>query len=208
VHDSFTFDLLLLSAEQKPGPHVISSTRPASCLRTEQHRLYSEKALAAAHPIYGELICEINRERRRQLLINLNNHPVEQYVCIKCLEDYIRQSEDPVEKGWRIEHIRNAMRLIREFDLFRFYLVSECSSFIFVLKTPVDAESDSEKLVITVLPPHRTQIRTSGLLAGFATDSHAVISNFKKELQFIQNAVIGELSDRKRLIAYLEKLIA
>jgi transcriptional regulator with XRE-family HTH domain len=208
VHDSFTFDLLLLSAERMPGPHVIVSTRPASCLRTEGHRLYAEKALVAAHRIYGELVAEINRERRRRLMINLNNHPLEQYVCRKCLQDYIKNCDDPVEKAWRIEHMKNAIRMINGFDNYHFYLVDECASFIFVLKTPVTDTPESEKLVITVLPPHRLQIRTSGLLAGFATDSQAVILNFKEELRFIRESVIDAYRDRRALLEFLNALIS
>jgi transcriptional regulator with XRE-family HTH domain len=206
VHDSYTFDLLLLSAELIAGPHVIVSTRPASCLRTEEHRWYSEKTLVEKHGIYAELVAEINRERRRRMMINLNNHPLEQYVCKKCLQDYIRDCEDPVEKNWRKHHIKNAVNMLKGFENYHFYLVNECASFIFVLKTPASAANESEKLVITVLPPHRIKIRASGLLAGFATDSQAVILNFKEELRFIKESVIEDYLDRGRLIDFLEGL--
>jgi len=209
VHDSFTFDLMLLSAELIPGAHAIVSSRPASCLRSEGHRLYAEKTLVAAHPLYGDLITAINKERRQQLMLNLNRHPVENYVCLHCLQDYLRQCDDPLELKWRVQHIRNSINMISGYENFRFFITSECPSFIFVLRSPVrtDTAAETEKLVITVLPPHRIQVRSSGLLAGFATDSKAVIQNFKKELQYIKKTVMSDYLQRPKLIAFLESLI-
>ena len=206
VQDSFTLDLLLLAAEQKLGPHVIVSPRPASCLRAEGHRWYAEKTLVETHAIYGDLVAAIIKERRHQLLVNLNSHAVEQYVCKQCLEDYISHCNDSVEKKWRVEHLKNAINLIRNFENFNFYLVDECPSFIFVLKTQISPDVRSEKLILTALPPHRMQIRTSGWLAGFATDSQAVISNFKKELELIKTTVHDVYLERDRLVAFLQNL--
>lgn len=208
VRDSFTFDLVILSAERTPGDHVIVSPRPASCLRAEGHRAYAEKSLAAVHPLYADLVEAISRERRKLMMANLENHSVRQYVCIQCLQDYIRRCTDPVEKQWRIRHIRNAVNMIAGYETFAFYLTRECPSFIFVLRTPPAGSAVSEKLVITVLPPHRFQVRTSGLLAGFATDNQAVILNFKEELKFIRESVVDTYRDRQRLIDYLEELIS
>ena len=209
VHDSFTFDLMLLSAELIPGAHAIVSSRPASCLRSEGHRLYAEKTLVAAHPLYGDLITALNKERRQQLMLNLNQHPVENYVCLHCLQDYLRPGDDPQELNWRAQHIRNTINMISGFDNFHFYITSECPSFIFVLRSPVPTgtASETEKLIITTLPPHRIQVRSSGLLAGFATDSKAVIQNFRKELQYIKTTVVPDYMERSRLIAFLESLI-
>jgi transcriptional regulator with XRE-family HTH domain len=206
VQDSFTLDLLLLSVELKPGPHVIVSPRPASCFRAEGHRLYAESDLIKAHPIYGDLVTTILHVRRRRMLINLNDHVVEQYVCERCLNDYILHCGDDIEKKWRVKHINNAIETIRSFENFRFTLIKECPSFTFVLKSHYEPTKDSEKLIITALPPHRMKVRTSGLLAGFATDNPSVISNFKKELQYIKVAVCDQYQDRDRLIDYLERL--
>ena len=208
VHDSYTFDLMLLSAEQKPGPHVIVSSRPASCLREEDHRRYAEKTLVEAHPIYGDLVAAINKERKSLLMINLNDHKVANYVCEHCLRDYIRQCDDAIERHWRIEHIKNTISIINSFDKFSLYLTEECPSFIFVLRTPADIENDAEKLIITGLPPHRMSVRASGLLAGFATDSQAVILNFKNELKFLEKSIIKRYLDRSKLLDFLRNLIS
>jgi len=208
VHDSYTFDLMLLSAEQKPGSHVIVSSRPASCLREVGHRRYAEKKLVEAHPIYGFLVAAINKERKSRLMINLNDHRVANYVCEHCLRDYIRLCDDPIERHWRIEHIKNTINIINSFENFDFFLTEECPSFIFVLRTPDDIENESEKLIITVLPPHRMSVRASGLLAGFATDSQAVILNFKKELKFLEKSIIRRYLDRSKLLDFLHNLIS
>ena len=208
VHDSYTFDLMLLSAEQKPGPHVIVSPRPASCLREEGHRRYAEKALVTAHPIYGDLVAAINEERRDRLISNLNEHQVANYVCAHCLRDYIRRCDDATERYWRIAHIKNTIDTIHKFEKFSLFLTEECPSFIFVLRTPADMEHASEKLIITVLPPHRMSVRVSGLLAGFATDSQAVILNFKNELKFLEKSIIERYLDRSKLVGFLRDLIS
>jgi transcriptional regulator with XRE-family HTH domain len=206
IRDSFTFDIAILSAERIPGDHVIVSPRPASCLRAEGHRAYAEKSLAAAHRLYADLVEAINRERRKQLMANLADHAVRQFVCINCLTDYIRECTDAEEKRWRQRHVRNAVNIISSFERYEFYLTRECPSFIFVMRTPPPDSGISEKLIITVLPPHRLQVRTSGLLAGFATDNHAVILNFKEELTFIRESIIEDYLDRQKLIDFLVEL--
>ncbi len=208
AHDSYTLDLLLLSAERIKGNHIIVSPRPPSCLRAEGHRYYSEKALVDAHPIYGELVVAILRERKGWLLRNLANHSLEHFMCRRCLEDYIQRCEDKDERAWRVEHIRNTITLLNTSENFHLFLTRECPSFVFVLKIPPKASRGREKLVITVLPPHRFQVRTSGLLAGFATDSTAVILNFKEEVKYLKEAVFEEFLDRARMTEYLEGLIA
>lgn len=208
AHDSYTLDLLLLSVERIRGDHVIVSPRPPSCLRAEGHRYYSEKALVDAHPIYGDLVVAILRERKGRLVKNLSDHSLEHYMCRKCLEDYIQRCDDGVERAWRVEHVKNTVSLLKEFENFRLFLTRECPSFVFVLKSPPRSSRSREKLVITVLPPHRFQVRTSGLLAGFATDSRAVILNFKEEVKYLKEAVVEEFLDRGRLVDYLEDLIS
>ena len=206
VHDSFTFDLVLLSAERQAGRHIIVSPRPASCLRAEGHRRYAEKRLCEAHPLYGDLVETIVMERKHRLLINLNHHPVEQYVCRECLVDYIQRCRDPQERNWRVRHIKSAINLIEAHDNFQFHLTTECPSFIFVLKSPPESETGTDTLIIANIPPHRYQVKTSGLLAGFATENQAVIENFKKELKAIKRTVIEEFETRQRLVAFLEEL--
>lgn len=206
VRDSFTFDLVLLSVERREGCHVIVSPRPASCLRVEGHRSYAEKELLARHPLYGGLVEAIVKERKHRLLLNLSHYPVEQFVCKECLTDYIERCRDPREREWRLKHIRSAINLIETYENFRFHLITECPSFIFVLKSPTASDLDADTLVIANIPPHRYQVTSSGVLAGFTTENPAVIVNFKKELQAIKDTVIEDFEDRRCLVTFLEGL--
>ena len=207
INDSYTLDLMFLAAEAKLGEHTIVSTRPASCFRHEGHRLFSEKNLVDSHPIYGELVTSINRERRRRFLLNLNDHTVENIVCAHCLEEYIKNCRDTEEKFWRIRHIRHIINIINGFDNFRFYLARECPGFLFVLKSGRPGVKDPDRLIITTFPPHRLAIKSSRALTGFATQSNAVVQTFKNELKFIHAAVLEDYLDREKLITYLETLI-
>jgi hypothetical protein len=149
------------------------------------------------------LVTAILRQRKRLLLSNLAEHTLEHFTCRNCLEDYFQRCKDPQERRWRAVHLENTIALLNTVESFHFYLTRECPSFVFVLKRPPNASRENEKLVITVLPPHRFQVRLSGLLAGFATDSKAVILNFKDEVKYLKEAVFEEFLDRKRLVEYL-----
>jgi transcriptional regulator with XRE-family HTH domain len=207
VKDDFTFDLVIFAAEQIAGDHVLVSPRPAACLRPEGHRLYTEKDLVQDHPLYGPLVETITLERRRNLMFQLIDHPVEQYICKKCLEDYITRCSDPLEKAWRIKHIKNTMQFIDSYSRFRFFLTTECPSFSFIIKTPKNNSAHTEKLILTALAPHRFQVKTTGLLSGFATDNQAVVLNFKKELKSIQATVVEAFTEKDKLLNFLESLV-
>lgn len=206
IQDSFNFDLAILSLELTPGEHIIVSPRPISCIRAKGHRAYTEKSLVQSHHLYEGLVEAINSERRRLLQQNLANQKFKQYSCIQCLTDYVRQCEDPLERDWRVRHIRNTIEMVDNYDNFEFILTQECPSFLFVLKLNSENSNLSDRLIITVVPPHRFQFRPSGLLAGFSTNNKAVFSNFIKELEFINATAIDRFRDRKYLITFLEGL--
>lgn len=208
VRDRYSLDLMMLAAERLPGPHVVVSSEPTVCLRAEGHRLHAERFLAQTHPIYGELVEAIGRERRQVMEKNLAHHPVEQYVCKKCLEDYLRLCDDPIEKKWRIKHLQNVVTSLDRFANWRFFLTNSCPTFSFVLKTPAPETGENEKLLITRLAPHRFQGVRTGKLTGFTTDNQVVIQNFKDELEGIRGAVHEAYLDRDRLRDYLLSLIA
>jgi len=69
VHDSYTFDLLLLSAEQVPGPHVIVSTRPEELCQPRP--IVSRRGTAIPLHDKVEAMCPSGREQA-------------QYACRTC----------------------------------------------------------------------------------------------------------------------------
>ncbi len=99
-----------------------------------------------------------------------------------------------------------SVHLMETYENYHVHLITECPSFIFVLKSPTPSDGDADTLVIANIPPHRYQVKSSGLLAGFATENPAVILNVKKELQAVREMVIEEFEDRLRLVDFLEGL--
>jgi hypothetical protein len=207
VRDRYSLDLMMLSAERLPGRHVVVSSEPTVCLRAEGHRLYSERRLAEQHSIYGELVEAIGRERLRALEGNLADHPVENYICRDCLEDYLRHCTDPVERGWRVKHLQNVRHFLLRYENWKLFLINSCPTFSFVLKMPIAETGENEKLLITRLPPHRFKGPRTGKLTGFTTDNQVVIQNFQDELRGLTSTVHRQYLDKNNLLEYLDSLI-
>ncbi|MGD8367560.1 MAG: helix-turn-helix transcriptional regulator [Desulfobacterales bacterium] len=208
IRDDFTLGLVLLSTERIAGAHVIVSSEPTVCLRQTGHIRYAQRRLAENHPIHGPLVEAIAENRRITFLENLKRHPIRQYICRHCLEDYVRHCDDPTEKEWRIAHLHAVAETLRTRANWQFFLTDTCPTFIFTLKTPADRSGSGQRLILTRQPPHRFQGRRLGKLAGFVTGNFAIVESFRKELESIAGVVIGDLCDRPKLIAYLERLTA
>jgi len=203
-YGGYTYDLLMVSTERIEGMHVLINSRPTYSLRSLGHRLYSEKEWMQNHPIYKNLITAIQKERYRLLLKNVASYPFYHYICQHCLEKYIYQCNDPEEKKWRKEHIKNTINMLLSSDNFHILLTKVCPNFCFAYKKPAADTQKTEQLIIASLPPQQLRFHSSSLLAGFATDNKALILNYKKELNHFKQAVIDEYTDRDKLINYLE----
>jgi len=208
IRDDFTLGLVLLSTEQIAGGHVIVSSEPTVCLRRTGHVRYAQRRLADSHPVHGPLVEAIAGHRRVTLLQNLRKHPVRQYICRHCLQDYIRHCDDPVEKRWRSLHLEAVAQALQTHPNWQFLLIDTCPTFIFTLKTPADRSGAGDRLVITRQAPHRFQGRRLGKLAGFVTENTPVVENFRKELESIAGVVVEEFLDRRRLLGFLRDLAA
>lgn len=208
VRDDLTLGLVMLSVESVPGRHVAVSSEPTVCLRAEGHRRHTQRHLVAFHPIYGQLVEAIGRERKRRLVINLGRYPVDNFICRYCLEGYIRHCEDAVEKEWRVKHLENVVWFLNNYPDWRFHIVNTCPTFSFVLKEAAESARETDKLVVTHQPPHRFQERRSGKLVSFTTDNSIMIEHFKQELASIESAATEAYQDREALIEYLNQLVA
>ncbi len=204
--DRYSLDLMMLSTERIPGRHVLVSSEPTVSLRAAGHRQYSERLLSLMHPIYNDLVEAIGEKRREAVEANLASHTVEQYICPKCLEGYIRHCSDPVEKRWRVKHIGNVIDFVEQFPNWHFNLVESCPTFTFMLKIPDPKIGEKDKFLMTSLPPHRFQGKRTGKLTGFATDNQVVIKNFKDEIEGIKKVVIKKYRDRNKLVAFLKAI--
>ncbi len=206
VKDDFTLGLAMLASELKPGPHVVVSSEPTVCLRLEGHRLYTQRRLVESHPIYGPLVETIGRERFQALVANLGSHPVDNYLCRSCLEDYIRTCADPQERAWRVKHLQNVAWFIQNSPRWNLFLTNACPTFSFTLKQGQQGGKQPNRLIITRQPPHRFQGPRSGKLAGFVTSNEVMVEHFKSELGSLQPSILDEYRDRERLVDYLRDL--
>ncbi|NNG01839.1 MAG: hypothetical protein HKM93_20805 [Desulfobacteraceae bacterium] len=208
LRDGFTLELALLSAERHPGPHRIVSYEPTYCLYSEGHRRYAERNSVAGHPLYGELVESISRERRRVFKDNLVSHGATQYLCRECLETYMDRSVGAEERGWRIRHLKNIIEALQTYDSFSIYLINLCPRTTFTLKMAADAKKDTEKLCTIFWPQHKIRGERSGRLSGYTTDNPVIIQNFKQELTAIQETVIDAYSEKADLIDHLNEMMA
>ena len=204
----FTYELMSLSMEQIPGPHVVVIDCPTACLRPRGHRTYENQQLVRKHPLYAELLESIGMERRKSLVQNLAKYPVDLYICKICLEKYIHRGTTFEERDWRAKHIENMIGFLDSYDNFNVYLTNSCSYFIIAMKSPVKETKESAKLFYhgRIRHPFPLQDRHKRLF-GFATDNKQVIKNFKEELETVKNRVEDGFADKKNVQSFLLDLV-
>jgi hypothetical protein len=208
VRGSFALSLMHLSAERIPGPHVLVSSIPSVSLRAEGHGLHINRHILNNHPLRKLLIEAIARERKHAMALNLARYTVEQYICKHCLEDYVNQCEDQIEKKWRVKHIENILWYTRNFENLKFFAIDRCPVFVFALKAPAKSTKENERLIITRFPPHGFGKTDPKMLSGFATKNNVIIQNFKQEIEFLRETAAKEYVDRKKMENYLQDLIS
>ena len=186
---------------------AIVSDRPSACLRPEGHRTYTDRHSVEGHPIYGELVETIGKERKRYFAINLAHYPLNHYICKSSLENYVKASLDPEENEWRVKHVESLLWYLRNYDNFRVFLTNVSSSFVFSLKQSSKSEKESDKLIFMSRAAYDPIGRRAGRLTGFVTHNKNIIQNFKEELESIKREVIKEYLDRQTVEEYLESLI-
>jgi transcriptional regulator with XRE-family HTH domain len=199
--------LLFALVEKIPGHLIILADRPTAILRSEGHRTYIDRHMAEAGSIYADLVEAIFRKRKHYLLQRLEKYPTDQYICREILDDYVRKCDDTEEREWRVRHIENLLWHIRNYNNFTLYLTRISANFAFTLNLTTESEKETDKLLFVAKELQFVREARLGRLTGFATDNKIVIQNFKKEVEFIEETVIEEYLDRRRLEAYLEGLL-
>lgn len=208
IRDFFTMELLISPQEEIPGRHVVISIRPTDILKVEGHRSHTERHFVTQHTVYGELIETIGRTRQQNIKTILADHDLDQYVCKRCLVEYLANCEDPVERSWRVKHVDNLVFYLERYKRCNLYLIETCPAFTLFLKNPPSTSNIPERLVMLYLPIHQWEGIRSGQIAGFMTLNRGLIKTFKQELRTLENRVDQKLLDRTRLIAYLKDLTA
>ena len=98
---SFTYELVILIGESLPGRLVIVNDQPTASLVPKGYRSYFYRNFEDPHPLCASLIEAVGQARKASFFANLQHHPIEHYVCRKCLETYIQHNDCDEEKEWK-----------------------------------------------------------------------------------------------------------
>ncbi len=211
LKNGFPLELAILSAERLDGDLTVLYPEPTFCLYPKGFRQYSERMNVARHALYNELVEAINSERNRVFYDNLERsgeNSYTQFICKDCLEDYILNCDDPIEKKYRDEHIKLIISALKKYENFNFFIINHCPTTSFTLKQTSESSKDTDKLFIVFWPRHLKRGRRSGRLSGFTTDNNAVIQNYREEIEVLFNSKMEEFKKKSSLISYLEHLIS
>lgn len=207
VRNPFSFDIYTIAAIAEPGKHAIASYKPTAALHPKGYWIHANRKRLDEHPIYGELVEALGNEMSIRLEVHLQNHPVEQFVSLHAINEYLKEDLEPEQRKWHVRHVRRLIDWLERFENLKFYLTEESSSFLFSLKTtPVESKSN-DRLLISYPTPPGPKMKNVGLLAGFTTSNQVVIANFKEELSILKRLIIEDYSEKTKLIDYLEGLI-
>ncbi len=209
LRDRFRLDLMMLSAERIPGDLHIISSRPTHSLRAKGHASYSERHALGNHPIAADLLEAINLERNHFLMQNLKHARVIQYICRDCLETYVLECTDPMEKQWRKQHVENLIQCLENCENARVHITRDCPTFMIVLKKGQTDKTRTDRLLMTYIPPHGSVPNDSGTgrFVGFATTNANVINNINNDFATTRAAGAPGLEDRDSVIGYLKQLV-
>jgi hypothetical protein len=207
LHDLYSYELQIMMIERIPGQLIITNDRPTAAIMAEGFRTYVDRKLIDNHTIYRDLIEAVGKKRKENFLHMIGEYHLDHYMCKKCLQDYVVNCADTVEKSWRIKHVEQLISYVKQLDNFNLYLSETCSKFNFSLKIPDPELEMTEKLVFMGKSPHSEQLDGFDRLSGFATENQSVISNFMEGLEGIKKGVISKLETPTHLIDYLEGLI-
>ncbi len=206
LHDWYSYELHIMIVERTRGSLIIVNDRPTAALTPEGFRSYVDRKLLKSHPIYGDLIEAVGRERTGNLTRKLADSTVEHYICRRCLEEYVRGCDDPVESVWRRKHVEQLIWYVANFKNFRLFVCDSCSRFTFTVSIPRDAADGAEKLLFMGRAPHGSPRDGLDHIAGFTTENQLVVANFKEGLEAIRSKVIPGLKNREKLLRYLREL--
>ncbi len=196
----------LLSIENSLGPYTIVNPEPTYILMADNHPKFEKQNSLLHHPLDELFGGQALKERRRLFLKNIARYPVNQYICIDCLQQYARRYNDPLEKKLRQNHLHNVIAALCDHENFHLHLLDICPSISFSLKQTEQSIKNPDLLIILFWPQHRLKWLRSGKLRGFITRHQALVQHYKDELASLKETVIADFTDRNKLISYLKEL--
>lgn len=207
VRDFFGYELLTLAAEQINGPKVLFSRHPTNALRPEGYRTSIDKGGEKIHEIHSAVKEAIGRERNRNLVEQLTRYPMYQYIQRDSLKGYLASSHDTAERKWREKHLELLISCIRQFDNFKLIITKIPSAFTFFIKY-LESMDKPERIFITGGDISQSPHRVPGQIVGYFTGNKTIIEQFNNDVIILKEHIIKEFTDRKKLLIFLEGLIA
>ena len=207
VRDLSAYELIILSMEQFPGRQVIVNDRPTASLMVEGHRSHTDRRILSCHPIYKNLIEAIGAARRDNFHRLISEHLIDHYICKSCLEDYLKNEPDIVERAFRYRHVAEILNIVRSYDNFRLFLTDACHNLSFTIKFS-DKSGVNDKLSYSSRAPHALTRGKRGRLIGFLTENLTLCECFKEELLQVDKTKNETLAVKEHQEDYLCRLLA
>jgi len=178
-----------------------------SSFEEKSHYNYIYAGAEWLHPVYSKLYQAVVKEKNLSLTHVLDQGQiVEHYACKNCVNNIIRELDDPKARELRVRQFQKLIHHIKKYDNYHFYLADSCPTVSFVYKQPNDKTKENEKLLIVGKSSYEMD-HPHGLLVGLATESQVVIKNFEEELRFTRKRIAEAYTDKEKMVSYLEELI-
>ncbi len=207
ARDFFGYELLLLATESLSGPKSINTNHPTVILQPEELRFaFLATSPHELHPIHRELRQAVGRERKENLIRQLDKYVMHHYISKRALDHYVLSSKDQRERQLKIEHLQNIIEFIGTYPKFKCYLTEIETGFNCLLKHSA-MDGEAERVFFYTHDMSLLQGQLNGQLIGFYTGSKVIIDQFKKDLGIVKRRVLEEYSDPLDLSRYLRDLV-
>ena len=208
ARDFFGYELLLLATECLPGKKTINTNHPTVILQPDELRFaFLERTPRhAQHPIHNELRRAIGRERRENLIRQLETYEMHHYMSRSALENYLLSGRNNTETQLRVEHLVNIRDFISTYPGFRCWLTETDTGFNCLLKHSVE-KGDSGRVFFYTHDVSQLQGELNGQIIGFYTGNPVIIAQFEKDVSIVKKGVIDEFREPDVLAEYLTRLI-
>jgi len=207
ARDFFGYELLLLATESLSGPKVINTNHPSVILQPEELRMAFLEKNPRHHPIHNELRRAIGRERKENLIRQLEKYDMHHYISKQALEHYILSCCDPRERRLKAEHLLNIRDFIAAYPRFKCHLTDRETGFNCLLKYS-ETQGGTERVFFYTHDISLLQRQLTGQIIGFYTGNKVIIEQFKKDVDIVRNGILYEYQHPEALARYITDLVA
>ena len=200
ARDFFGYELLLLAAESLPGPKILFTNHPTAILQPEGLRTYLAQKKPTHHPIHDALNEAVGKERRANLLRQMQHYTMHHFISKTSLERYVLDCPDPEERSWKAQHLKEILNFIKANENFRYYLTEVENGFNFLLKCS-DTTRKAQRVFFYSHDLFLMQGRLEGQIIGFYTGNPVIVEQFKKDADIAATHVLKGYQSITRLEA-------